>query len=819
MSVRRNFWEVTRNITCILLLPVGVHAYGNSGLINNGEALTCPVGKTCKWAVKPGTSVHFVGNSGSLTCSPNCDSAESVTYTAPVTYTPQNVSVGGCPVLPNDTVWNTPIDKLPVHPNSATWIDNLHKTTPATVYGTAAWGVTVTTFSGPTKALTMHYAPANTPTVHYPFSQVGNLDGTMMKRENGNFLPAGMVDQHVMAVLRDKCWFYESYNDLLDDVTDKCHSDGRTICNASSGISYTWSNYQRVDPVTREVGTDAAGFPLAPLIPHLSEFKSGAIHHAMRFTGCVGCNSGAIWPSYNPAPGTDPKSWGRVPPYGARLRLNADWYAKNKANFSPGAQVFLTALADYGMFLSDIGSNFEIPMDTDLNLDPVAMAALKELHVPTTAFDVVDESSLIMPNSGGQSIEVNPANEYNPPVNYAVLALTQGKSNAVMVPIAVQPVTIGVLTGPRLIIQAGMSAYQLVWWVNGTSNQKVNWSLVSGVGSVSTNGAYRPPATTDGGTAAVLKGTSAADPHQSVDVYVSVIPGGTIRIDTGSKVPTKDGNGNAWLADAGLIEAAYYQQLGDYPNWPWFDMPGHSAVERAQYQTMGYDYGYDLVYKLIVPNGNYSIRLMFGQNRGNCGQNCTKHEYHSPTELESNGQIFIHDFSFEAAANYMPGIPQDAHIAARVTNNILYVALRSHRSQGDKTRDDPMLSGVVISPDTSTAPHWVIDAAFTKLPFGQFQTAAYNTTGTPGGLNTVPPGGSLNLYVVDVFTGDADVTTPNWTIVKGPGSLKPGKGFETYIPPAKQDSGEETAVIRAKGARHSAEITIHIKDVSGSNSQ
>ena len=34
----------------------------------------------------------------------------------------QGPSISGCPVLPADNVWNTPIDKLPVHSKSVTYV-------------------------------------------------------------------------------------------------------------------------------------------------------------------------------------------------------------------------------------------------------------------------------------------------------------------------------------------------------------------------------------------------------------------------------------------------------------------------------------------------------------------------------------------------------------------------------------------------------------------------------------------------------------------------------------------------------------------------
>ena len=34
-------------------------------------------------------------------------------------------SLGGCPVLPADNIWNTRVDQLAVHPSSATWVTTI----------------------------------------------------------------------------------------------------------------------------------------------------------------------------------------------------------------------------------------------------------------------------------------------------------------------------------------------------------------------------------------------------------------------------------------------------------------------------------------------------------------------------------------------------------------------------------------------------------------------------------------------------------------------------------------------------------------------
>src|SRR4051794_16314161 len=42
----------------------------------------------------------------------------------------QGPTIGGCPVLPADNIWNTPVDKLPVHPMSAAYINSIGPVSP-----------------------------------------------------------------------------------------------------------------------------------------------------------------------------------------------------------------------------------------------------------------------------------------------------------------------------------------------------------------------------------------------------------------------------------------------------------------------------------------------------------------------------------------------------------------------------------------------------------------------------------------------------------------------------------------------------------------
>src|ERR1700722_13555205 len=61
-------------------------------------------------------SLAGAGSIGSIT-------ATAITYTAAVSVVPKNL-IYGCPVGPNDSVFNTRVDSFPVNSNSGSWITN-----------------------------------------------------------------------------------------------------------------------------------------------------------------------------------------------------------------------------------------------------------------------------------------------------------------------------------------------------------------------------------------------------------------------------------------------------------------------------------------------------------------------------------------------------------------------------------------------------------------------------------------------------------------------------------------------------------------------
>lgn len=99
---------------------------------------------------------------------------------------------------------------------------------------------------------------------------------------------------------------------------------------------------------------DAAGFPIAPLLFTADEVAAGQINHAIRFI----LPNSRIRHRVYVHPGThstNPTSGpATAPPYGARLRLRADYPLHTLPN--EGARVVARAMQKYGILLSDAGT-------------------------------------------------------------------------------------------------------------------------------------------------------------------------------------------------------------------------------------------------------------------------------------------------------------------------------------------------------------------------------------------------------------------------------------------------------------------------------
>ena len=167
---------------------------------------------------------------------------------------------------------------------------------------------------------------------------------------------------------------------------------------------------------------------------------------------------------------------------------------------------------------------------------------------------------------------------------------------------------------------------------------------------------YTAPSTVSSITKTAITITSAADSNAFATVYLTIIPGGAIRIDTGSPSGSVDSNGNQWLPDLGF-ETGNYQVIND--SWPtngWGATP-----DRYLWQTYIYTWGDDIVYRFHVPNGNYKVAMMFGVGGSNGAYDTGLFDnglFNGPLHLQAQGQIAYHNWDIGPRSPSRHGRPK-----------------------------------------------------------------------------------------------------------------------------------------------------------------
>ncbi len=573
-------------------------------------------------------------------------------------------NVYGCPGQPSSSVFYARIDSLPVLAQSAAYTTNMGT---ATLSWDSGLGVTLSNSSAPTINAQFAYTPGYNGTWRYPAYQSVN-------REGGSLGGAYGGDHHTVVVDSDTCTIWETYHAYVDPASgaiEKGHTCSGKPCNAQSGWKYDGVN----EALPTQGTTDAAGLPILPLLWRGHEILDGALRHPVRFTMARGYIQ-AGHPQW-PAVGTN--GWGGVntPPYGTRFRLKAT--AKiNLGGLTASQQVYantiITALQRYGLVLADIGSNMNASVDDEAGQNGDTMAALNAV------------GSQIRP---AQLEAVNLASLKPTLPTYSVARPTS----------SVPSVMVGTPYPTFLSVQAGTSM-QLQSWVNGPAGSgDVIWDLAGDIGTVTANGLYTPPANVNGIVKGLLTVTALADPTAISTVYVRVLPAGPIRIAAGLRSGTlTDKLGQSWLPNIFFRGGDTVYHASDYPNWPVPSDPTQAAQLNI-YQTTSYTYGNDQSFKLVVPNGTYSVRLMFGQPyNGQKPSACSPFpaQWHNYIGVEVQNAMVVKNFDFGASINHACAVPVDLKLPATVTNNTLELALRNTVPDGQTTGVAPQLSGIEI---------------------------------------------------------------------------------------------------------------------------
>lgn len=381
--------------------------------------------------------------------------------------------IGGCPVLPSDNVWNTPIDTLPVRSDSATLVNTIGAGTGLHPdFGAGQWA------GGPI-GIPFITVPGSQTKYPASFMYAGDSDPGPYAVPLNAPIEGGSGstgDRHAIAIDKDNCILYELYLAYPD----------ATGWSAGSGAIFDLkSNALRTAGWT---SADAAGLPIVPGLVNYDEVASGEIKHAIRFT-VPQTRKEYVWPARHYASSLTGTQYPRM---GERFRLKASF---DISPYPADVQVILRAMKKYGIILADNGSAWYISGAPDERWNNDNLSLLS--GVKGSNFEAIDESSLMIdPNSGAAK-----------------------QSNTTVVTVAVSPASAALKTSQTQQFSAS---------VTGSSNTAVTWSVngIAGgnatVGTISSAGLYTAPAAVPSPATVTVRATSVASSSASATASVTI---------------------------------------------------------------------------------------------------------------------------------------------------------------------------------------------------------------------------------------------------------------------------------------------------------
>jgi hypothetical protein len=293
---------------------------------------------------------------------------------AATTATAHAPTIGGCPVFPATSVWNRPVDGLPVAAGSARMIaaigagDAVHADFGSGLYDGSYIGIPYVVVHGmkvPKSRVAFDYADESDKGP-YPIPTHVPIEGAPAHANEG--------DRHAIVVDADACRLYELF--ALRREHDRWAAGSGAIWNLRSNALRPagWTS------------ADAAGLPILPGLARWDgDASTGAIRHALRFT-VERTRRAYIYPARHFASDLTDRN---LPPMGLRVRLKA---SVDISTLPPQARIVAQALKTYGMILADNGSNWFISGAPSPHWSNDQLHALGRLH--GSDFEVVDTSTL-----------------------------------------------------------------------------------------------------------------------------------------------------------------------------------------------------------------------------------------------------------------------------------------------------------------------------------------------------------------------------------------------------------------------------------------
>jgi len=286
-------------------------------------------------------------------------------------------NIGGCQIFPSDSIYNTPIDTLPVDAKSATYINamspniGVHPDFGAGMWNNSNIGMpyNLVRSTTPRKTVSFYYPDESDPGP-YPIPDNPLIEGQ----------PNATGDRHIIMIDIDNCIEYDLYDS---------HQAADGSWNAGSGAIFDL----KTNGPLRTAGwtsANAAGTPILAGLVTYEEFAAGSINHVIAMTTGWSQNM-YLWPARHYAGGSDTS----YPPMGQHFRLKASF---DSTSLPAYVQPIVTALKKYGAMVVDNGVSFFISGVHDDRWDNDQLAYLG--YVKASDFEAVDVSSLTTdPNS------------------------------------------------------------------------------------------------------------------------------------------------------------------------------------------------------------------------------------------------------------------------------------------------------------------------------------------------------------------------------------------------------------------------------------
>ena len=380
----------------------------------------------------------------------------------------QAPTVGGtCTVFPVDNIWNTPVDQLPVAPNSSTYVNTIGATTGVHAdFGAGIWdggpiGIPFVTVPGSQTSYPATF-------LYWDESDPGPYKVPLNAPiEGGN---ASTGDRHAISIDTNNCILYELYRAFPQ--TSSWQADSGAIFNLllNNLRPSTWTS------------ADAAGLPIFPGLVRYDEIAAGEIRHALRFT-VPQTRRAFVWPARHYASSL---TGSQYPPMGVRFRLRANF---DISGYSATNQIILRALKKYGMMIADNGSAWFLSGAPDSRWNDSDLHNLGAVH--GSDFEVVDVSGLMISSDSGQARQA---------------------------------------TGTTVIVTPSTASVQINNTQQFQANQAVTWSVNgAGNGSINSSGLYTAPSSVPS-AAVTITATSTTTPTVSGTATVTVTPAAPVTV-------------------------------------------------------------------------------------------------------------------------------------------------------------------------------------------------------------------------------------------------------------------------------------------------